>query len=92
MDAGGRELEADLPFAGDAAAVYFGGVEFPAARGFEAEVGEILTRAGVGEIGFSDIAGRIYVGEDGDAYSTGNRSQCFFGSVGQDLVENFAFA
>jgi len=90
LDAGGGELEADLPFAGGAATGHFGGIEFPAAHGFQSDVGEILARAGIGEIGFGDVAGSVDVGQDADADFAGNRGKGFVGDVGQDLVEHFA--
>ena len=90
LDAGRGELEADLPFAGGAAAQYFRRIEFPAAHGFQSDVGEILARAGIGEIGFGDVAGSVDVGQDADAHFAGNRGEGFVGDVGQDLVEHFA--
>ena len=73
FDAGGSELKTDFPFAGNAAAIHFGGVEFPTAHGLHSDVRKILARAGIGEIGFGDIAGRTYVGEDGDTHFARNR-------------------
>lgn len=90
--AGGGELEADEPLAGNAAAVCFGGVEFPAAHGFQREVREVLAGAGILEIGGGDVAGSVDVGQHGDAYFAGNGGQSFFGGVRQNLVQHFAFS
>ena len=51
FDAGRGELEADLPFAGNAAAGHFGRSEFPAAHGLQSEVREIFAGAGIIEFG-----------------------------------------
>ena len=87
--AGGGEVEADEPFAGDAVAVDFGGGEFPAAGGLQGQIGEIFAGAGPVEFGCGNVAGWVYVDADPDANSAVNGGASFIGDGGQNLVENF---
>ena len=56
IDGGGVDLEMEEPFAGDVAAVKFGGGEFPELSGFQGAVGEILAGAGSVERCFGYVA------------------------------------
>src|SRR5262245_25653107 len=90
--AGGGEREADQPFAGDAAGADFRRSEFPAAEGFLRGVGEILAGSRTLEFGRGDVAGGVHVSAESDANFARNGSERFFGNVGQDGVEHFAFS
>ena len=69
FDAGGRELEADQPIAGDAAGADFRGSEFPAAEGFLCGIREILAGPGILEVGRRNVAGGVHVSAENDADS-----------------------
>jgi hypothetical protein len=90
LDAGLRKLETDEPHAGNTAAVDFGRSEFPAAGGFQGQIGEILAGAGRIESGFGDVAGGINLNANTDANRTGDGGACFFRDVRQNLVKDFA--
>lgn len=92
FDAGRRELEADLPFAGDASAICFGGIEFPAADSLQSEVGEILAGAGIVEVSLGYVPGRIHMGDHAHAHFARNRGQGFFRNVGKNLIQYFTFS
>jgi len=90
--AGGGELEADQPFAGDATGAHFGRSEFPAAEGFLRSVRKILAGSRILEFGRGNVACGIDVGAESHADFAGNRGQRFVGDVGQNLIEDFAFS
>lgn len=88
--AGGGEMEADEPFAGNAVTAGFGRIELPAARGFHGEIGEIGTGACGIQGGFGDVAGGIDLYADADANDAMNGGEGSRRGVGQNLVEDFA--
>ena len=89
MRAGLREFEADEPFAGNAAAIYLWGAEFPLARSLLREAGEIFAGAGRIESCVGDAAGSIDVYANHDSDGTLNGGERFRRSFGQHRIEDF---
>ena len=90
VDGGGIDFEMEEPFAGDGAAVLFGGRKSPELRGLEGAVGEKLTGATGVKGGLDYGAGFVDLDFYRDADGAANRVAGGLRGVGQNLLEDFA--
>src|ERR1700722_428701 len=90
MDAGGSEVEADEPRAGDSVAGGFGAGELPLARGLLGEAGEIFAGTGRVEIRIDYISCRVQLDFHDDVEGAVDGGERFLRRFRQDFVQDFA--